>query len=81
VAYADFVGIERRDHWSGKLRQANSGSAICRGFAYLGRDLLDAALRVVQVKEGFESLRLLQRVNVAALQVLDLAAPPAPRHR
>ena len=71
MAYADFLGIERIDHWRGKFRQSNSGRAIRRRFPNFRGDLLDAVLRVFQVEQGFESLRLLQRVHVAALQVLD----------
>ena len=73
MSYADFLDIERLDHWRGKLRKPNSGGAICRAFSNFRRDLLDAVLRVFQVEQGFESLRLLQRVNVAALQVFDLS--------
>ena len=69
MAYADFLGIERLYHWRGKFGQSDAGRAICRRFANLRGDLLDAVLRVFQVEQGFESLRLLQRVNVAALQV------------
>jgi hypothetical protein len=29
VSYADFLGIERLDHRSGKLGQSNSGSLCC----------------------------------------------------
>ena len=32
MSYADFLGIERIDHGRGKLRQSNSGGAICRRF-------------------------------------------------
>ena len=71
MSYADFLGIERIDHGRGKLRQSNSGGAICGRLPNFCRDLLDALFRVFQVEQGFESLRLLQRVNVAALQVFD----------
>jgi hypothetical protein len=29
VAYADFLGIERLDHWRGKFGQSNSGRLCC----------------------------------------------------
>ena len=73
MAYADFLGIERLDHWRGKFGQADSLRAICWRFSNLRGDLLDAVLRVFQVEQGLESLRLLQWVNVAALQVFDLS--------
>ena len=71
VAHADFLGIERIHHRRGKFRQSNSGGAIRRRFPNFRRDLLNAVLRVFQVEQGLETLRLLQRVNVAALQVFN----------
>ena len=56
MAYTDFLGIERLDHWRGKLCQADSGGAICRALSYLRGDLLDTVLRVFQVEQGFEAL-------------------------
>jgi hypothetical protein len=73
MAYADLLGIERLDHWRGKLGQTDSLRTICWRFSNLCGDLLDAVFRVFQIKQGFESLRFLQRVNVAALQVFDLS--------
>ena len=71
MSYADFLGIERIDHGRGKLRQSNSSGTICRRFPNFCRDLLDAVFRVFQVKQGFESLRFLQRVHIASLQILN----------
>ena len=34
MAYADFLGIERLDHWRGKFCQPNSGGLCCQ-FAYV----------------------------------------------
>jgi len=58
MAYTNFLGIESLNHWRGKFRQADSGGAICRAFADLRSDLLDAVLRVFQVEQGFESLEV-----------------------
>ena len=72
MAYADFFGIENLRPLARIVPSSElSSCAICRRFAHFCRDLLDAVLRVIQVEQGFESLRLLQRVNVAALQVFD----------
>ena len=76
MAYANFFGIERFDNWRGKLRQSDAGRAICRALSDLRGDLLDAVLRVFQVEQSLESLRFLQWVNVAALQVFDLSLVP-----
>jgi len=73
MAYADFLGIERLDHGRGKLGQTDSLRTICGRFSNLRSDLFDAVLRVFQVEQRFKALRLLQRVNVAALQVFDLS--------
>jgi hypothetical protein len=59
VAYADFLGIERLDHWRGKFGQTDSLRAICRALSDLRGDLLDTVLRVFQVEQCFESLRFL----------------------
>ena len=72
MSYADLLGIERLDHWRGKLGQTDSLRTICWCLSNFRGDLLDAVLRVFQVKQDFESLRFLQRVNVAALKVFDL---------
>ena len=73
MAYTDFLCIKCFDHWRGKFCQPNSGGAICRTLPDLRGDLLNAVLRVFQVKQSFESLRFFQRVNVAALQVFNLS--------
>ena len=73
MSYAYFFGIESLDHWRGKLGQTNTGGAICRALSNLRRDLLYAVLRVFQVKQRFESLRFLQRVHIASLQILNLS--------
>lgn len=71
MAHADFLGIECLDNWRGKLGQTDSLRTICRCLSNFRGDLLDAVLRVFQVEQSFETLRLLQRVNIAALQVFD----------
>jgi hypothetical protein len=71
MAYADFLGIERLDHWRGKFRQTDTRGAVRWRLTHFCRDLLDAVLRVFQVKQDFESLRLLHWVNFAALKIFD----------
>jgi len=44
---------------------------LLKPVARLGGDLLDGIFRLVKVEQGAESLRLLQRVNVAALQIFN----------
>jgi hypothetical protein len=71
VAYADFIGIEGFDGSGNKIGQLQSSSDKGRIFANPRAYLLDAVLGFFQVEEGAEALRLLHRVNVLALQVLD----------
>ena len=73
MAYANFVFAECLGNGGGEFGQLDALSAIGGRFSRLRRDLLNAVLRVVQVEQGFETLCLLQRVNVAALQVFDLS--------
>jgi len=73
VSHADLLGIERLHHWLGKLGEPDALGDIGRRLSCLGRDLLDAVLRLLQVEQGAKSLRLLQWMNVAPLQVLDLS--------
>ena len=58
-------------HGGGKLGQLDALEAMNEGFAGPGGNLLDGVFRLVKIEQGAESLRLFDRVNVAALQVLD----------
>src|ERR1035438_6730331 len=71
MAYANFVFGECFGNGGGEFGQLDALSAIGGGFSRLGRDLLNGVIRLVKIEESAESLRFLQRVNVAALQVFD----------
>ena len=68
---ADLIGIERIDRCRNKVSQFQPRSHEDGTLAHLRRDLLDAVLRLVQVQQGAEALRLFQRVNILALQVFN----------
>ena len=71
MAYANFVFGECLGYGGGEFGQLDALGAIGGGFARLGGDLLNGVFRLVKIEQGAESLRFLQRVNVAALQVFD----------
>ena len=73
MAYANFVFGECLGNGGGEFGQLDALSAIGGRFTRLGRDLLNGVFRLVKIEQGAESLRFLQRVNVAALQVFDLS--------
>jgi len=71
VSDADLLGIERLYRLRHKLREPDARGDIGRVLADLRRDLLNAVLRLLQLKQGIEPLRLFQRVNVPALKIFD----------
>jgi hypothetical protein len=73
VTDADLLGVERFDHYRDKLRQSGAAGNVGGSLADLRPNLLDAVLRLLQIQKRMKALRLLQRVNVTALQVLDLS--------
>ena len=73
MADADLLAIELVYNHLGKLGQLQAGSDVGGWFPDLGRDLLDAVLRFLQVEKPFEASRLFQRMHVAALKVFDLS--------
>jgi hypothetical protein len=73
MAYANFVFGECLGNGGGEFGQLDALSAIGGRFSRLRRDLLNGVFRLVKIEQGAESLRFLQRVNVAALQVFDLS--------
>ena len=68
MAHADLVLGEGFGHCRGKLRKAGAGGHVCRRLSALGPDLLHG---VVKVQERDIAGRLVQRMNVAPLQVLN----------
>ena len=68
VAHADLVLGKGFGHCRGKLCEAGAGSNVCGRFAALGRDLLHC---VIKVQERNVAVRLVQRVNIAPLQVFN----------
>ena len=71
MAYANVVLSECLGNGGGEFGQLDALSAIGGRFAGLRRDLLNGVFRLVKTEQGAESMRFLQRVNVAALQVFD----------
>ena len=68
VTHADLVLGEGFGHGGGKLCESGAGRHVCRRLAALGRNLLHG---VVEVQERDIAVRLVQRVNIAPLQVLN----------
>ena len=71
MAYANVVLSECLGNGGGEFGQLDALSAIGGRFSRLRRDLLNGVFRLVKIEKSAESLRFLQRVNVAALQVFD----------
>ena len=71
MADTDLLPVEGFDHYGRKLGQFQSSSDKRGRFARAGGDLLDGVFRLLQVEKSAESLRLLHRVNVAALEVFN----------
>ena len=70
---ADLVAVEGFDYDLDKLGQLQPLRDVGRRFSRLGRDLLDAVLRFLQIEKGAEPLSFLQRVDVFPLKVFDLS--------
>ena len=73
MAQADFLLRECLNHCGDKLDQFQSSEDECRGLANLGGNLLDAVLRFVKPHQRGEAVRFVERMHVAALEVLDNA--------
>jgi len=73
VADADFILGKCFGDGGGKLGQLDALEAIGRRFTSFGGNLLNGVFRFIEHEQGAETLRLFERVNVAALEVLDLS--------
>ena len=71
MADTDLLAVEGFDHDGRKLGQFQSSSDKRGRLSRAGGDLLDGVFWLLQGKQGAESLRLLHRVNVAALEVFN----------
>ena len=73
MTYTDLILGKGFGNGRGKFGQAKPRGHIGRIFAALGADLLDAVLRLLKPHQRGESLRLVQWMHIAALEVLDLS--------
>ena len=73
MADADFVLGEGLSDLGSKLCQVEASRNIRRAFAALGSDLLDGQRRPAEAHQGGETLRLIEWVNITALEILDNA--------
>ena len=71
MADPDIVAVKGLDHRRSKVDQFEPLCNVGRRFANLRRDQLDGVFWFFQIKKRFEALRLLHRVNLGALKVLD----------
>ncbi|WP_158820220.1 hypothetical protein [Granulicella sp. S156] len=69
MADANLLTVELLNNHFGKLGQLQTGSDVRGWFADLGRNLLQAVLRLFQVEQPFEAPRLFEWMHVAALEV------------
>ncbi len=71
MTHTDGFGIEGLDHRLDQLGEPEPLRSVAGCFADLGRNLLDTVARLLQIEQSAEALRLLQRVDISALQVFD----------
>jgi hypothetical protein len=76
VAYGDLVFQERLGHWGYEVSESDTTVNIRLALASAGRYGGDGVGRLSEFQERLETQSLFKRVNVLALQVLNLSLVP-----
>jgi hypothetical protein len=71
MAHANLIGVESIDNGLCEVSHFQSRSYKRRMLSYLGGDLLNAVLRLLQCQKPRETFGLFHRVNFGSNQILD----------